>query len=318
MERQLGVENLYDLVSVNYLHHLTQALRAKELYHRDKDYLVANGEVKIVDEFTGRTLEGRRWSEGLHQAIEAKERVRIQEENHTWATITLQNYFRLYEKLAGMTGTAETEAAEFANTYGMSVVPIPTNLPMIRVDHPDVIYKTEDAKFAAIVEDIVERHERGQPVLVGTASVAKSEHLSRLLARRGIPHTVLNAKQHAKEAEIVAQAGRLGAVTVATNMAGRGVDILLGGNPEGLARQEVLAQGSTPRAKKATPSTSGNWPASRRSAPRRATGSGNWAGSTCSAASGTRAGGSTTSSGAGPAVRGTPGRVVSSCPSRTS
>ncbi|MCK4177439.1 preprotein translocase subunit SecA [Aciditerrimonas ferrireducens] len=246
VERQLGVENLYDLVSVNYLHHLTQALRAKELYHRDKDYLVVNGEVKIVDEFTGRTLEGRRWSEGLHQAIEAKERVRIQEENHTWATITLQNYFRLYEKLAGMTGTAETEAAEFANTYGMSVVPIPTNLPMIRVDHPDVIYKTEDAKFAAIVEDIVERHERGQPVLVGTASVAKSEHLSRLLARRGIPHTVLNAKQHAKEAEIVAQAGRLGAVTVATNMAGRGVDILLGGNPEGLARQEVLAQGLDP------------------------------------------------------------------------
>jgi len=243
VERQLGVENLYDLVSVNYLHHLTQALRAKELYHRDKDYLVVNGEVKIVDEFTGRTLEGRRWSEGLHQAVEAKERVRIQEENHTWATITLQNYFRLYEKLAGMTGTAETEAAEFANTYGMAVVPIPTNLPMIRVDHPDVIYKTEDAKFAAIVEDIAERHERGQPVLVGTASVAKSEHLSRLLQRRGIPHTVLNAKQHAREAEIVAQAGRLGAVTVATNMAGRGVDILLGGNPEGLARQEVLAQG---------------------------------------------------------------------------
>ena len=246
VERQLGVDNLYDLVSINYVHHLSQALRAKELYHRDKDYLVAGGEVKIVDEFTGRTLEGRRWSEGLHQAVEAKERVRIKEENHTWATITLQNYFRLYDKLAGMTGTAETEAAEFANTYGMAVVPIPTNLPMVRVDHPDLIFKTEDAKFDAAIEDIVERHRQGQPVLVGTASVAKSEHLSRLLERRGIPHEVLNAKQHAREAEVVTQAGRFGAVTVATNMAGRGVDILLGGNPEGLARHEVLAQGLDP------------------------------------------------------------------------
>ena len=243
VERQLGTENLYDVVAVNYVHHLTAALRAKELYHRDKDYLVADGEVKIVDEFTGRTLEGRRWSDGLHQAVEAKERVRIKEENHTWATVTLQNYFRLYEKLAGMTGTAETEAAEFANTYGMSVVPIPTNMPMVRGDGADLIYKTEDAKFNAVVEDIIERYERGQPVLVGTASVAKSEHLSRLLDRRGIPHNVLNAKQHAREAEIVAQAGRLHAVTVATNMAGRGVDILLGGNPEGLARNEALARG---------------------------------------------------------------------------
>jgi len=246
VEQQLGVENLYDLVSINYVHHLTQALRAKELYHRDKDYVVAGGEVKIVDEFTGRTLEGRRWSEGLHQAVEAKERVQIKEENHTWATITLQNYFRLYDKLAGMTGTAETEAAEFANTYGMAVVPIPTNLPMIRVDQPDLVYKTEEAKFAAVVEDIAERHAKGQPVLVGTASVAKSEHLSRLLTQRGIPHEVLNAKQHAREAEIVAQAGRLGAVTVATNMAGRGVDILLGGNPDRLARHEVVAQGLDP------------------------------------------------------------------------
>jgi len=243
VERQLGVDNLYDLVSENYVHQLTQALRAKELYHRDKDYLVVDGEVKIVDEFTGRTLEGRRWSDGLHQAIEAKERVRIREENHTWATVTLQNYFRLYEKLAGMTGTAETEAAEFANTYGMPVVPIPTNRPMIRDDRPDLVYKSEEAKFQAVVDDIVERYERGQPVLVGTASVAKSEHLSRLLERRGIPHNVLNAKQHAREAEIVAQAGRLHAVTVATNMAGRGVDILLGGNPEGLARHEAVAQG---------------------------------------------------------------------------
>ncbi|MHB8682435.1 MAG: preprotein translocase subunit SecA [Acidimicrobiales bacterium] len=246
VEKQIGVDNLYDLVSINYVHQLGQALRAKELFHRDKDYLVANGEVKIVDEFTGRTLEGRRWSDGLHQAVEAKERVRIREENHTWATVTLQNYFRLYEKLAGMTGTAETEAAEFANTYNMPVVPIPTNVPMVRADQADLVYKSEDAKFDAVVEDIVERYERGQPVLVGTASVAKSEHLARLLERRGIPHQVLNAKQHAREAEIVAQAGRLHGVTVATNMAGRGVDILLGGNPEGLARHEVVAKGLDP------------------------------------------------------------------------
>ena len=243
VERNVGADNLYDLVSVNYVHHLTQALRAKELFHRDKDYLVAGGEVKIVDEFTGRTLEGRRWSDGLHQAVEAKERVRIREENHTWATVTLQNYFRLYEKLAGMTGTAETEAAEFANTYDMPVVPIPTNVPMVRDDAPDFVYKSEEAKFAAVVEDLVERYEVGQPVLVGTASVAKSEQLSRLLERRGIPHQVLNAKQHTREAEVVAQAGRLHSVTVATNMAGRGVDILLGGNPEGLARHEVVAKG---------------------------------------------------------------------------
>jgi preprotein translocase subunit SecA len=246
VERQLGADNLYDVVAVNYVHHLTAALRAKELFHRDKDYLVADGEVKIVDEFTGRTLDGRRWSDGLHQAVEAKERVRIKEENHTWATVTLQNYFRLYEKLSGMTGTAETEAAEFAGTYGISVVPIPTNMPMVRADGADLIYKSEEAKFGAVVEDIVERYETGQPILVGTASVAKSEHLSRLLERRGIPHQVLNAKQHAREAEIVAQAGRLHAVTVATNMAGRGVDILLGGNPEGLARNEAMARGLDP------------------------------------------------------------------------
>ncbi len=243
VERQLGMENLYDDVGVNHVHHLTQALLAKELYKRDKEYLVDQGEVKIVDEFTGRTLEGRRWSDGLHQAVEAKERVRIKEENHTWATVTLQNYFRLYEKLAGMTGTAETEASEFANTYELPVVPIPTNLPMVREDAADLIYKTEDGKFSAVVEDIGERHEAGQPVLVGTASVAKSEVLSRLLDKRGIPHEVLNAKQHFREAEIVAQAGRVGAVTVATNMAGRGVDIILGGNPEGLALREARAKG---------------------------------------------------------------------------
>jgi preprotein translocase subunit SecA len=243
VERQLGVSNLYDAVAVNYVHHLTQALLAKELYRRDKDYLVADGEVKIVDEFTGRTLDGRRWADGLHQAVEAKERVRIKEENHTWATVTLQNYFRLYDKLAGMTGTAETEASEFANTYDLPVVPIPPNKPLVRADNPDLIYKSEDAKFAAVVDDIAERHETGQPVLVGTASVSKSEHLSRLLDKKGIPHEVLNAKQHFREAEIVAQAGRVGAVTVATNMAGRGVDIILGGNPEGLAHREAQARG---------------------------------------------------------------------------
>ncbi len=248
VEKALGVDNLYDAVAVNYVHQLGKALEAKELYKRDKDYIVGNGEVAIVDEFTGRILEGRRWSDGLHQAVEAKERVRIKEENHTWATVTLQNYFRMYEKLAGMTGTAETEAAEFASTYGLQVVPIPTNRPMVRADQSDVVFKTEDGKFGAVVDDIAERYERGQPVLVGTASVEKSEHLSRLLDKQGIPHHVLNAKQHAREAVIVAQAGRLHAVTVATNMAGRGVDILLGGNPDGLAHDALLAEGLDPDA----------------------------------------------------------------------
>jgi preprotein translocase subunit SecA len=243
VERQLDVVNLYDSVAVNYVHQLEKALQAKELYHRDKDYLVTDGEVKIVDEFTGRIMEGRRWSDGLHQAVEAKERVRIQDENHTWATVTLQNYFRMYEKLAGMTGTAETEAGEFASTYQLHVVPIPTHRPMIRADEPDLIFKSEATKFEAVVEDLKERYERGQPVLVGTASVAKSEELSLLLDKQGIPHHVLNAKHHAQEAVIVAQAGRLHTITVATNMAGRGVDIVLGGNPEGLARDEVRAQG---------------------------------------------------------------------------
>ncbi|MDP9074991.1 MAG: SEC-C metal-binding domain-containing protein [Actinomycetota bacterium] len=243
VERALGIDNLYDLVSSNYVHQLTKALQAKELYRRDKDYIVAAGEVQIVDEFTGRILEGRRWSDGLHQAVEAKERVKIKEENHTWATVTLQNYFRLYQKLAGMTGTAETEASEFANTYNLAVVPIPTNKPMVREDRSDLIYKSELAKFEAVIDDLVERYDTGQPVLVGTASVEKSEVLSRMLEKRGVPHTILNAKQHAREAGIVAQAGRLHAITVATNMAGRGVDIILGGNPEGLATQEVQASG---------------------------------------------------------------------------
>ena len=208
--------------------------------------MIQHGEVKIVDEFTGRILEGRRWSEGLHQAVEAKEGVKIKEENQTLATITLQNYFRLYDKLAGMTGTAVTEAAEFGSTYELSVVPIPTNRPWSAQDHGDLIYKTESAKFDAVVEDIDERHESGQPILVGTVSVENSERLSRLLEKRGVPHEVLNAKQHFREAEIVTQAGRLDGVTVATNMAGRGVDILLGGNPEGLAEKDVRAEGLDP------------------------------------------------------------------------
>ena len=246
VEQALGLANLYDEVQQNLVHQLQVALKAKELYKRDKDYIIANGEVKIVDEFTGRVLEGRRWSEGIHQAVEAKEGVKIKEENQTLATITLQNYFRMYDKLAGMTGTAQTEAAELGNTYELQVVPIPTNKPVRRADQPDLIYKSELAKFGAVVEDIAAKYEAGQPVLVGTISVEKSEYLSRQLQKRGIPHEVLNAKQHTREAQIVAQAGRLHAVTVSTNMAGRGVDILLGGNPEGLARHEVLKEGHDP------------------------------------------------------------------------
>ncbi len=243
VERALDIENLYDAVSANLVHQFQVALKAKELFHRDKDYIVANGEVKIVDEFTGRILDGRRWSDGLHQAVEAKEGVKIKEENQTLATITLQNYFRLYDKLAGMTGTAETEAAEFFNTYGLHVVPIPTNKPLVRNDEVDLIFRSEAGKFEAVVEDITERHAKGQPMLVGTISVEKSELLSNLLTKQGIAHEVLNAKQHTREAHVVAQAGRLGSVTVATNMAGRGVDIILGGNPEGLAERDVAAEG---------------------------------------------------------------------------
>ena len=242
VERALNIDNLYDQVSANLVHQMNAALRAKELYRRDKDYVVSHGEVKIVDEFTGRILEGRRWSEGLHQAVEAKERVAIKEENQTLATITLQNYFRLYDKLAGMTGTATTEAAEFNGTYGLDVVPVPTHLPVARDDQGDLIYKTETAKLDAVVDDISERIRSGQPTLVGTVSVENSEKLSAALERRGIDHSVLNAKEHTREAEIIAQAGRLGSVTVATNMAGRGVDILLGGNPEGLARRDMLRE----------------------------------------------------------------------------
>jgi preprotein translocase subunit SecA len=246
VERALDIDNLYDSVRGNYVHQFGVALRAKELFRRDKEYIVSDGEVKIVDDFTGRVLEGRRWSDGLHQAVEAKEGVKIKDENQTLATITLQNYFRLYNKLAGMTGTAQTEAAELHATYGLDVVQIPTNLPLIRKDEVDFVFKSEDAKYNAVADDIAERNKVGQPVLVGTISVEKSEKLSKLLDRRGIPHEVLNAKQHTREAEIVTQAGTLHSVTVATNMAGRGVDILLGGNPEGMAERDVRAEGIDP------------------------------------------------------------------------
>ncbi|MEU8121007.1 preprotein translocase subunit SecA [Spirillospora sp. NPDC049024] len=246
VEDWLGIDNLYDSVNTPLVSFLNNALKAKELYKRDKDYVVMNGEVLIVDEFTGRILHGRRYNEGMHQAIEAKEGVAIKDENQTLATITLQNYFRLYNKLSGMTGTAETEAAEFNKTYKIGVVPIPTNKPMIRKDVADVVYKTEQAKFEAVVDDIAERHEKGQPVLVGTTSVEKSERLSKMLKRRGIPHAVLNAKHHEQESAIVAEAGRKGGVTVATNMAGRGTDIMLGGNPDFRADLELHQRGLSP------------------------------------------------------------------------
>ncbi|MBB4933870.1 preprotein translocase subunit SecA [Lipingzhangella halophila] len=246
VEDWLGIENLYESVNTPLISFLNNALKAKELYRKDKEYIVKDGEVLIVDEFTGRVLRGRRYSEGMHQAIEAKEKVRIKDENQTLAKVTLQNYFRLYEKLAGMTGTAQTEAAEFTQTYKVDVVPIPTNEPMIRSDEADVIYKNEDVKFESVVEDIAERNAEGQPVLVGTTSVEKSELLSKMLKREGIPHEVLNAKNHAREASIIARAGKLGSVTVATNMAGRGTDIMLGGNPEFMADEELQARGLVP------------------------------------------------------------------------
>ena len=246
VESILGIENLYEAVNTPLIGYLNNGIRAKELFKRDKDYVVMNGELLIVDEHTGRMLSGRRYSEGLHQALEAKERIEIKDENQTLATITLQNYFRLYEKLSGMTGTAMTEAAEFMQIYKLGVIPIPTNKPTARVDSPDLIYKTEAAKFLAVAEDIVKRHKAGQPVLVGTVSVEKSEELSAVLTRRGIKHEVLNAKQHEREAAVIARAGTVGAVTVATNMAGRGTDIMLGGNPEFMADFELQRQGLNP------------------------------------------------------------------------
>ena len=243
VEDWLGIDNLYEAVNTPLISFLNNSLKAKELYRKDKDYIVKDGEVLIVDEFTGRVLAGRRYNEGMHQAIEAKERVKIKDENQTLAKVTLQNYFRLYEKLAGMTGTAQTEAAEFMNTYKLGVVPIPTHRPMQRVDQADRIYRTEKAKFDAVVEDIAERHEEGQPVLVGTTSVEKSEYLSKLLTAQGVAHEVLNAKQHEREAAIVAMAGAKGAVTIATNMAGRGTDIMLGGNVDIIAHAELEKRG---------------------------------------------------------------------------
>lgn len=246
VEDHLGIENLYESLNTPLIGFLNNAIKAKELFSRDKDYVVLKGEVLIVDQHTGRILPGRRYNEGMHQAIEAKEGVAIKAENQTFATITLQNYFRLYDKLAGMTGTATTEAAEFANTYKVGVVPIPTNRPMVRLDQSDYVYKNESAKFDAVVADIVERHADGQPVLVGTTSVEKSELLSKLLKKQRVPHEVLNAKQHAREAAIVAMAGRKGAVTVATNMAGRGTDIMLGGNAEHIAIDALAQRGLDP------------------------------------------------------------------------
>ncbi len=246
VEDYLGIDNLYESVNTPLIGYLNNAIKAKELFHRDKDYVVMNGEILIVDEHTGRILAGRRYNDGMHQAIEAKEAVEIKNENQTLATITLQNYFRMYDKLSGMTGTAQTEAAELHSIYQLGVIPIPTNMPMIRADQADLVYRTEEAKYAAVVEDIATRHEKGQPILVGTVSVEKSEYLSDQLKSRGIPHQVLNAKQHEREATIVAEAGRRGAVTVATNMAGRGTDIMLGGNPEFMAVARLKARGLDP------------------------------------------------------------------------
>ncbi|WP_296137869.1 preprotein translocase subunit SecA [uncultured Tessaracoccus sp.] len=246
VEDRLGIDNLYESANTPLISYLNNAIKAKELFKRDKDYVVAGDEVLIVDEHTGRTLEGRRYNDGLHQSLEAKELVKIKDEYQTLATITLQNYFRMYDKLAGMTGTAKTEESEFQKIYGLGVITIPTNMPMIRIDNADLIYRTEQAKFEAIIDDVVERHEEGQPVLIGTASVEKSELLSAMLKRANVPHNVLNAKYHEKEAAIVAEAGRKGAVTVSTNMAGRGTDIMLGGNPEFLADLQLRKQGLDP------------------------------------------------------------------------
>ncbi len=243
VEKLLGIGNIADPENWDLKHHVETAIKAHALYRRDVEYVVKDGEVIIVDEFTGRLMPGRRWSDGLHQAVEAKENVKIERENQTLATITFQNYFRMYKKLAGMTGTAETEAAEFDKIYKLEVVVIPTNKPLLRIENSDVVYRTEKEKYFAAADEIIRLAQTGQPVLVGTTSVEKSERLSDLLKKKGVKHVVLNAKYHEKEAEIVAQAGRKGAITIATNMAGRGTDILLGGNPEFMAKQELLKKG---------------------------------------------------------------------------
>lgn len=315
VEDQLGIDNLYEAANSPLVSYLNNALKAKELFQRDKDYIVRNGEVLIVDEFTGRVLMGRRYNEGMHQAIEAKERVEIKAENQTLATITLQNYFRLYDKLSGMTGTAETEAAELHEIYKLGVVPIPTNKPMVRQDQSDLIYKTEEAKFLAVVDDVAERHAKGQPVLIGTTSVERSEYLSKMLTKRRVPHNVLNAKYHEQEANIIAEAGRRGAVTVATNMAGRGTDIVLGGNVDFLADKRLRERGldpvETPEEYEAA------WQRccrrSRPSAPRRPSRSSRRAVCTCWAPSVTSPAVSTTSCAAAPAARVTPASRGSTC-----
>ena len=318
-ERFLGIDHLYRAENGHLVNHLIQSLRAESLYKREVDYDVIDGEVKIIDEFTGRILDGRRWSEGLHQAVEAKEGVAIKEENQTLATITYQNFFRLYDKLAGMTGTALTEATEFMKIYELPVVQVPTNMPMVRDDRNDQVYKTKDGKWTAVVKEIIARHENGQPVLVGTISVEVSELLSERLTKRGITHSVLNAKpEHAaREAEVVAEAGAPGAVTIATNMAGRGVDIKLGGNPEHLACLQLAKEGIAPDAEgyeerlaAATAEIEPRVAADRE----RVTAAGGLF--ICEPSATSRAA-STTSCAAVPAARATLARVASSCRPRT-
>ena len=318
IEAMLGIDDIYADPSGQLPNHLQQALKAQFLFHRDVDYVVVNGEVKIVDEFTGRIMEGRRYSEGLHQALEAKERVLVREENQTLATITLQNYFRLYEKLSGMTGTAMTEDAEFREIYKLPVVAIPPNRPVARKDEDDLIYRTVEAKFNAVADDVAERNKAGQPCLIGTVSIESSEKLSRLLDKRGIKHETLNAKNHEREAHIIAQAGRVGAVTIATNMAGRGTDILLGGNPDVLADDVLRERGLDPDAEPLTedgeptrpfPPTSSartRWPRRSACAPRSTTRSSRPAASPSSAPSATSRAVSTISCAAVPAVRAIP------------
>jgi preprotein translocase subunit SecA len=308
---------MFESVNTPLIHHLQNALKARDLYRRDREYVVTDGEVQIVDENTGRVLDGRRYSEGLHQAIEAKEGVTVKAENQTLATVTLQNYYRTYEKLAGMTGTAKTEESEFLEIYGLGVVEVPTNQDVVRVDHADVIYKTEEAKFAAAVEEIAELHDRVSRCSSARRRSRSPSVLSAMLTKRGVKHEVLNAKNHAREADIVAQAGRLGAVTVSTNMAGRGTDIILGGNAEQHAQREVAKLGRMRTRRSARGSRSRRRSASPPSSPRRARRSASSAASSCSGPSVTSRGASTTSCAAAPDVRVTPEGAASTSRSRT-